>query len=73
MPRTPRAARNGEEVLTTTTAELAETHSHGRIVQLPGQRGYLRGVWPRGEKIAVATTTGIADYLPNDPVLVWGP
>jgi hypothetical protein len=71
--RPPRPARNGERVLELRADQLTLSDHHGRIVQTPGHRGYLRFVGPEGDGIDVLTTVGTAVYPPDQPFLVWGP
>jgi hypothetical protein len=73
VTRIPRPVRNGEEVLTKRADELGPD-DYGRIVQHPGNRGWLRcaapdpsgGTW-------VVTTTGCAVYPADAEFYVWGP
>jgi len=69
----PRARRSGEQVLTV-AADALSTAEHGRIVQTPGHRGYLRSTELTAKgNVHVATTSGVAVYPPNQPFSVWGP
>lgn len=71
MARIPRAVRNGETVTHKRADELTP-EDVGRIVQHPGNRGWLKCAVPDGDGTFVNTTTGCAVY-PNDAMFsVWG-
>jgi len=71
MTRTPRARRNGEDVVTKRAVQLSDDDL-GCIVQHPGNRGWLQGVSPTQGGMWVCTTTGVAIYPFDAEFLVWG-
>lgn len=74
--RVPRARRAKERMETLRADQLDPTEHRGRIVQAPGNRGYLTfaGTSPGGpDGVYVATTTGVAVYPVDTEFRVWGP
>jgi hypothetical protein len=72
--RVPRAKRAGEREERVTAHDLRRPEFVGRIVQIPGHRGYLRSAEQDGSiGVRVYSSTGVATYLASDRFIVWGP
>jgi hypothetical protein len=71
VTRIPRARRSGEPVETKRADELT-ADDYGCIVQVPGNRGWLRAVESVGSGTWVCTTTGVAVYPNSAEFLLWG-
>jgi hypothetical protein len=71
--RVPRAKRPGEQLLLLRADQLTTDH-RGRIVHIPGHRGYLRSATSQDHgSVHVVTTTGSAVYPPDAEFSIWGP
>jgi hypothetical protein len=71
VSRIPRAVRNGETVAHKRADELT-ADDYGRIVQHPGNRGWLQCAQADGKGVFVNTTTGCAVYPADAMFAVWG-
>jgi hypothetical protein len=71
MTRIPRAIRKGERIEHKRADQLTDD-DRGRIVQHPGNRGWLHCADPEDGGIRVLTTTCVAVYPPDAEFSVWG-
>lgn len=71
MTRIPRPVYNGEQTVRKRADELTD-EDYGRIVQHPGNRGWLQHASPDSGGVFINTTTGCATYPTDAEFIVWG-